>query len=99
MLAETPVDVIFDLIKSFRDFDMRDRLAKIVVPVLVVAGRHDRLTVATASEYIADHLPRASLEILDDCGHLAMLERHEEIDLLLDEFLNTVLGGDTTTSS
>lgn len=91
MLAQTPADVIFDLIKSFRDFDVRDRLAEIDVPTLVIGGGHDRLTVSPASEYIAAHLPSARLVVLDDCGHLSMLERHDEVNRLLDEWLSVTL--------
>ena len=38
------VDVIFDLIKSYRDFDVTDHLDDITVPALVIGGTHDRLT-------------------------------------------------------
>jgi pimeloyl-ACP methyl ester carboxylesterase len=91
MLAETPADVIFDVIRSFRDFDVRDRLAEVSVPVLVVGGTHDRLTVHKASEYIASQIPKAELELLDGCGHMSMLERHDHINRLLDRFLRRAL--------
>jgi pimeloyl-ACP methyl ester carboxylesterase len=92
MLSETPADVIFDLIKSFRDFDVRDSLADINVPALVVGGTHDRLTVGHASEYIAEHLPKADLHMLEGCGHMSMLERHREINGLISAFLEDTLG-------
>jgi pimeloyl-ACP methyl ester carboxylesterase len=91
MLAETPADVIFDVIKSFRDFDVRDRLSEVTVPTLVIGGTHDRLTVCKASEYIASQIPKAELQLLDGCGHMSMLERHDELNGLLDRFLSTTL--------
>jgi pimeloyl-ACP methyl ester carboxylesterase len=87
MLAETPADVIFDLIRSFRDFDMRDRLPEVTVPALVIGGRHDRLTVSRASEDLAERLPDARLMLLDGCGHLAMMERWEQVNRMILEFL------------
>lgn len=92
MLAETPAEVIFDLIRAFRDFDMRDRLALVTVPTVVVGGRHDRLTIARASEYMAAHLPEPRLVLLDDCGHLAMMERWREVNDLIGNFLGATLG-------
>jgi pimeloyl-ACP methyl ester carboxylesterase len=91
MLAETPADVIFDLIRSFRDFDVRERLAEVTVPALVVGGRHDRLTVSRASEYLANHLPDARLVLLDDCGHLAMMECWQEVNRMILEFFGETL--------
>lgn len=92
MLSETSADVIFDLIKSYRDFDVRDSLADITVPALVVGGTHDRLTVGHASEYISEHLPKAELRLLEGCGHMSMLERHREVNGLVAAFLDDALG-------
>lgn len=92
MLAHTPVDVILDLVKSYRDFDMADSLHEIEVPALVLGGTHDRLTLPKASHYLAAHLPDADLHIFDGCGHMTMLERHEEFNKLLARFLDDTLG-------
>jgi pimeloyl-ACP methyl ester carboxylesterase len=92
MLAETPTDVILDLVRSYRDFDVTDRLSEINVPCLVVAGSLDRLTLPGASERLAEGLPKAELRMLEGCGHMSMLERHAEFNEMLGEFLDNVLG-------
>lgn len=92
MTADTSADVLFDLIKSYRDYDVRDILADVTIPTLVIAGTHDRLTVAGASEYIAQHLPKAELQVLEGCGHMSMLERHEQFNEMVARFLDDVLG-------
>lgn len=92
MLAETPTDILFDLIKSYRDFDVRDVLGDITVPALVISGDHDRLTVSDASRHLAEHLPKAELVMLEDCGHMTMLERHEEFNSMLKRFCDDHLG-------
>lgn len=91
MLADTQADVIFDLLKSYRDFDVTDNLGGLEVPTLVVAGSEDRLTVAEASRHIAENLPGARLEVLEGCGHMSMLERHEELGGLLTGFFEDTL--------
>lgn len=93
MTADTSADVIFDLVKSYRNYDVTDVLADVTVPTLVLAGTHDRLTIAGASEYIAEHLPKAELHVLKGCGHMTMLERHDEFNDLVGGFLDDVLGG------
>lgn len=92
MLSETPTDVILDLVRSYRDFDVTDRLSEINVPCLVVAGSHDRLTLPGASERLAEELPKAELRMLEGCGHMSMLERHAEFNEMLGEYLDNVLG-------
>jgi pimeloyl-ACP methyl ester carboxylesterase len=91
MLAETPADVIFDLIRSYRDFDVRDRLDEVGVPALVVGGTHDRITVSSASDYLARNLPKAELVMLERCGHMSMLERHREVNRQIAAFCANVL--------
>jgi pimeloyl-ACP methyl ester carboxylesterase len=57
-----------------------------------VGGTHDRLTVGHASEFIAEHLPKAELHMLEGCGHMSMFERHREVNGLIAEFLDDTLG-------
>jgi pimeloyl-ACP methyl ester carboxylesterase len=94
MIADTKTDVIFDLIKSYRDHDVGDRLGDITVPALVVGGTHDHLTIAGASQHMAEHLPKAELKMFDRAGHMTMLERHREFNSVLTRFLDDTLGRD-----
>ncbi len=91
MLAETPADVILDLIKAYRDFDVRDLLGQIHVPALVIGGTHDRLTLYKASEYLAEKLPSARLVALGGCGHMSMVEKHDEVNELIERFMAEAL--------
>jgi pimeloyl-ACP methyl ester carboxylesterase len=93
MVSETPMDVLFDLVRAYRDYDVTDLLDQVTVPVLVIAGTHDRLTVSSAAEYLAEHLPQAELVVLDGTGHMPMLERHDRFNRLVVKFLDEVLGG------
>jgi pimeloyl-ACP methyl ester carboxylesterase len=92
MTSETRSDVIFDLIKSYRDFDARTRIEEITVPCLVVSGTHDRLTLSDASVFLADHLPKAELQLLEDAGHMSMMERYTEVNAMLERFFADTLG-------
>ncbi|MGH2789566.1 MAG: alpha/beta fold hydrolase [Actinomycetota bacterium] len=92
MTAETASDVIFDLIKSYRAFDARERLHEITVPCLVISGSEDRLTLSEASVYLAEHLPKAELHLFEGAGHMSMMERHIEVNEMLDQFFSDTLG-------
>lgn len=94
MLADTSADVLFDLVKSYRDYDVREILSEVTVPALVVTGTHDRLTVPKASEYLAEHLPKAELQVFDRCGHMTMLERPQDFNEMIGRFFDDVLVGE-----
>jgi pimeloyl-ACP methyl ester carboxylesterase len=88
MVAATPIDVVADF---FPDFDKHDRLAALAamrpVETLVMVGRQDRVTPLVHSEAIARELPHARLVVLEDCGHMLLLEHH---DVVTDELFGLV---------
>jgi pimeloyl-ACP methyl ester carboxylesterase len=94
MMSETGTDVLFDLMKAYRHFDVRECLDQVTVPALVIGGTHDRLTLPSASVYLAEHMPHAQLRLLEGCGHMSMLERHDEFNAMLKVFLDDTLGRD-----
>lgn len=63
--------------------DSRPGLPDIRCPSLVVCGRQDALTPVELSEEIAGLIPGANLVLIDDCGHLATMERPDEVNAAL----------------
>ncbi len=59
-------------------------LERIACPALVVACRQDRLRSLAETERMAQHLPHARFEVIEDCGHMAPLERPHELAAVLD---------------
>jgi pimeloyl-ACP methyl ester carboxylesterase len=63
---------------------LRGQLSAIAQPALIVHGREDMLVPVADSVWLSEQLPNARLEVFDDTGHLAMLERPVRFnDLLL----------------
>jgi pimeloyl-ACP methyl ester carboxylesterase len=63
--------------------DSRPGLLDIRCPSLVVCGRQDTLTPVGLSEEIAGLILGANLILIDDCGHLATIERPDEVNAAL----------------
>jgi len=63
--------------------DSRPHLGAIRCPTLVVAARDDQLMPVEILEEMAGAIPGARLAIVEDCGHMASLERPEEVTKLL----------------
>ncbi|WP_332052144.1 alpha/beta hydrolase [Reyranella sp.] len=62
-------------------------LGRITCPALVVACRQDRLRTFAETEHMARCLPHARFEVIEDCGHMAPLERPRELAALLNDWL------------
>ena len=58
-------------------------LERITCPSLVVACRQDRLRTFAETERMARALPQSSFKILEDCGHMAPLEKPHDLSALL----------------
>ena len=63
--------------------DSRPDLSDIRCPSLVVCGRQDALTPVELSQEIAGLIPGANLVLIDNCGHLATMERPDEVNAAL----------------
>ncbi|HLE97685.1 MAG TPA: alpha/beta fold hydrolase [Candidatus Thermoplasmatota archaeon] len=66
---------------------MRDRLGEVKLPTLVVWGRDDRIFPVRHGKRAVKLLPKARLEILDDCGHVPPFERPDAFNATLLRFL------------
>jgi pimeloyl-ACP methyl ester carboxylesterase len=67
--------------------DSRPRLAAIRCPTAVICGRQDVLLPLEVHEEMARGIPGAALEVIEDCGHLAPLERPAEVAAALRRLL------------
>ena len=67
--------------------DSRPHLAAIRCPTLVIAARDDQLMPVEILKELADGIPGARLAIVEGSGHMASLERPDEITKLLREWL------------
>jgi pimeloyl-ACP methyl ester carboxylesterase len=67
--------------------DQTATLVKIHVPTLVLCGREDALTPLADSKIMAAGIAGARLTVVEDCGHLATLERPAEVNAALRRWL------------
>ncbi|AKC37521.1 3-oxoadipate enol-lactonase [Mycolicibacterium phlei] len=67
--------------------DQRELFGRIRTPILVVAGREDPTFPVAETELMAEAIPGAEFVIMENTGHLAALERPDEVNALIDEFL------------
>lgn len=69
--------------------DSRPFLPAIACPTLVLCGEQDMLTPVDRHEEIAAAVPGATLVVIPGCGHLAPIERPQEVSRALSAWLGT----------
>jgi pimeloyl-ACP methyl ester carboxylesterase len=74
-------------LKALFDYDIRERLAEIACPTLVVWGDRDRVIGVRDADAFANIIPGSRKVIFEDTGHVPMLERPAEFNALLKDFL------------
>lgn len=81
-----PLVTLGDLLACDR-FDVRDRLAEIRTPTLIVAGTEDRLTPVKYGRFLAERIPGTRLVEVAAAGHFPQLEQPGAVNAAIREFL------------
>ncbi len=74
-------------IRGTMEHRVRDQLAQVTQPTLLVVGREDRIVDPAQAIEAARLLPRGRLVILHHCGHAPQIERARVINRLVTRFL------------
>jgi proline iminopeptidase len=82
-----PETVVFGFSRLVKDWSVMDRLDEIDIPTLVMGGRFDFLFPPEHLAILADRLPAAQLEIIENAGHNPHMEQRDEVVSILSTFL------------
>ena len=75
--------------KEAATMDLRPQLGRIIVPTLVIVGRHDFITNVAMAEEMVKYIPDARLEIFEDSGHFALVEEPKKFYRVIKEFVES----------
>ena len=67
--------------------DSSESQKAIKVPTLVLCGREDELTPLEGHKAMAEAIPEARLCVIEECGHLASMERPHAVTALMRDWL------------
>ncbi len=85
-----PLAQLNDLLCCDR-FDIMDRVHKIRVPTLVICGDNDAITPMKFTNYLAEKIPGAKKVIIRGATHHLFMEKPDEFNKALDEFIHALL--------
>jgi 3-oxoadipate enol-lactonase len=86
LLEDTNLDGYIANCEAVRDFDYRERVDKIAVPTLVIAGSADPATPAADGRFIAEHIAGARFVELQ-AAHLSNIEDEARFTAEVGDFL------------
>jgi proline iminopeptidase len=84
-------DVLRAMSDGYGGIDVEDRLGEVPQPVLLLAGRHDRVCSLEAHEFMAAQIPNAELVVFEESGHMTFVEENEKYLRVVDDFLRRSL--------
>ncbi|PKM77499.1 MAG: alpha/beta hydrolase [Firmicutes bacterium HGW-Firmicutes-15] len=85
--AAVAPSILYTDFNACNELDVSHELDKISLPALVIVGADDKLTPLKLSQYLCSNISNCTLEIIADAGHFVMLEKPEEVNRLISEFL------------
>ena len=74
--------------QACNQFNVIERLPEISVPVLVISAEDDKLTPAKYAQVLEDGIPNAARKHIHDAGHIAPMEKPQEVNQAMIDFLD-----------
>ncbi len=90
-MLETDPMVFFKDLTACNNFDIMERVSDIGLPTLVLGASDDRLTPLKYSRYLAENIKNSRLEIIENSGHMMMLEKPAEVNKHIEQFVKSVI--------
>ncbi len=83
-------EVIYKDFNACDRFDIMDSIRSLKTPALIMCGTEDSLTPPKYSRYLNEALPGSGLLLIDDAGHMVMMEKPEEVNRAIEKFVETL---------
>ncbi len=89
MLEIRPPVLLGDFL-ACNEFNVTSQLEKIDAPALILCGAEDRMTPLKYSKLLRDGIANSQLHVLDNAGHMVMLEQPDAVADLLKQFIDNI---------
>lgn len=93
VLWEVPAEVLHADYVACHHVDLRQEVAQISQPTLVIGGSIDKMTPYKLSQYLAETIPQATLKTVEGGGHWMMLEQPNVVGQYVIEWLEQFRAG------
>jgi pimeloyl-ACP methyl ester carboxylesterase len=87
LMEQTPVSVIQGDFQACSQFQRQDEIGGIKAPTLILVGDQDVMTPPGSSRFLQEKIPASQLAVIPGSGHMIMLEKHQEVNQAIREFI------------
>lgn len=98
MLAGSGTRGVFPAARAIGRSDPREGLTDVRCPILSIGARHDHICPPADLEAWAELTPKARTVLLEECGHMLMIERPQAFNEQIDRFLQAIHSNSPLTS-
>ncbi len=84
-------DADFNIGGDIAKLDFRSNLSKLTMPILIIQGRYDRISLPAWSEKFKTYAPQAEFAMMEESGHFPWIEEPEKTLAVLRNFLSKPL--------
>ncbi|MDQ1207588.1 3-oxoadipate enol-lactonase [Acinetobacter baylyi] len=88
-LADTPAQGYANACRALAKADVREKLASISIPTLIIAGSADPVTTITDGEFMQQHIQCSQFEVID-ASHLSNIEQPEKFIQIFSGFVKSI---------
>ncbi len=86
-MGETRPTVLHGDFTACNEFDASERLTEIKKPTLILCGKEDKMTPPKYSKSLHEQIPNSELIIIEDAGHMVMLEKPRKVAEAIERFV------------
>jgi len=77
-------------LRLLETLDLREQVSDITQATWIAHGEHDAIIPVQAGEYLAEHIPHATLQHFEACGHAPFLTQAKRFNALLESWCHTI---------
>lgn len=93
-MANTDPSIYYNDFLACDMFNYSEHIQAINTPTLVLGATADRLTPPKYSHYLAENIPNSQLQIIEQAGHMMMLEKPQQTNASIEKFITSITPGD-----
>ncbi|TFF69331.1 MAG: alpha/beta hydrolase [Promethearchaeota archaeon] len=83
-------EVTYQDFKICDNFDLFEKTNLIKAPSLIICGTDDKLTPVKYSQYFHNKIPNSTLVLIENAGHMVMLEKYKEVNESIIKFVKSL---------
>lgn len=92
-LSHANPDVLYSDLLACDRLDITGHISRISIPAFIICGADDKMTPPTLSQFLRDNIPGSQLTLIDNAGHMVMLENGESFNEHLRTFIESMPHG------